>query len=87
VRDHSILDLPDWYRRPRTERRTLTGSPRVPSQDVSRYQAKNMPPPTYDLGPTDVSASLLTILILTLAVVATGAGIIIIERIGTWLSP
>ena len=59
----------------------------VPSEDVSRYQATNMPPPTYDLDRKDVSASLFTILILTLAAAATGAGIVLIQRIGSWLSP
>lgn len=46
-----------------------------------------MPPPIYDLDTKDVRASVLTNLALTLAVVATGAGVVLIERIGEWLAP
>jgi hypothetical protein len=47
----------------------------------------NMPPPTYDLNRTEEHDTLNTLLVLTLAVAVTGAGIALIERIGTWLSP
>ena len=47
----------------------------------------NMPPPTYDLNRTAAHDTLNTLLVLTLAVTATGAGIALIERIGTWLGP
>jgi hypothetical protein len=87
MRDHSIVAVPDWYRRPGAVRRTPMGSPCLPSQDVCRYQAKNMPPPTYDLDRKDAPVSLLTILVLTLAATAAGAAIVFIDRIGRWLSP
>ena len=84
---HPVLNFTDGYRRAATARRTPRESRRLLSQDASRYQARNMPPPTYDLDREDVPASLLTILVLTLAVVATGAGIVLIDHIGTWLGP
>ena len=87
MRNHAILGFPHGYRRPVAARRTPTGLPGVPSQDVSRYQATTMPPPIYDLDTKDVRASVLTNLALTLAVVATGAGVVLIERIGEWLAP
>ena len=87
MRHGSILRSSDDFRRPGVSRRRPAASRLVPSQDVSRYQARNMPPPTYDLDPRDVRASLLTILVPTLAVVATGAGVVLIERIGVWLAP
>ena len=82
-----ILRPFDGYRRPGTAQRTLTTAPLVPSQDVCRYQARDMPPPTYDLDRTEAPSSVLTVLILTLAVVTIGAGVALIDRIGTWLSP
>jgi hypothetical protein len=83
----SILRSSDAYRRPGAARRRLAGAPLVPSQNVSRYQARNMPPPRYDLNRTEAHDRLNTILVLTLAVAVTGAGVALIERIGTWLSP
>jgi hypothetical protein len=82
----SVLDRSDIFRRPGTARRQLTRAPLVPSQDVSRYPAKNMPPPTYDLDREEAPASSLPLLVLALAVTVTGAGIALIERIGTWIS-
>jgi hypothetical protein len=46
-----------------------------------------MPPPTYDLERKEDSGAWPTILVLTLAVVTIGAGIALIERIGSALSP
>jgi hypothetical protein len=80
----SVLDPSDVFRRPGTARRVLTRAPIAPSQDVSRYQATNMPPPTYDLDRPPASVPML---VLALAVTVAGAGIALIERIGTWLSP
>jgi hypothetical protein len=82
----SVLDPSEIFRRPGTARRVLTRAPLAPSQDVSRYQATNMPPPTYDLDRPEAPASPLPLLVLALAVTVTGAGIALIERIGTWLS-
>ena len=82
----SILSSSDCFRRPGTARRTLTRAPLVPSQDVSRYPARDMPPPTYDLDRQEAPASVFPMLVLALAVTVTGAGIALIERIGTWLS-
>jgi hypothetical protein len=82
----SVLDPSDFFRRPGTARRELTRAPVVPSQDVSRYPARDMPPPTYDLDREEAPASSFPLLVLALAVTVTGAGIALIERIGTWLS-
>ena len=87
MRDYSILDSPDGYRRSGIAGRTLTRALLVPSQDVCRYQARDMPRPTYDLDGKAAPAPLLTILVATLVLVATGAGIIFVQRIMMWLSP
>jgi hypothetical protein len=83
----SILRSSDGYRRPGAARRTPAGSHLVPSHDASRYQARNMPPPTYDLERAEPPSFRPMILVLSLAVVVAGAGIALIQRIGTWLSP
>lgn len=67
--------------------RRPAGAAVAPSDDVCRYQASDMPRPTYDLDRKHESASLFMILVLTGAVVATGAATVLIQRIGTWLSP
>ena len=82
----SSLRSTDVYRRPGAVRRKPAGSLLVPSQDASRYQARNMPPPTYDLDRPEAPAPLLTVLVLTLAAMATRAGIVLIQRVGTWLT-
>jgi hypothetical protein len=87
MREHSILDSPDCYRPSGIAGRTLTRALLVSSQDVCRYQAMDIPAPTYDLDRKEAPAPLLTILVATLALVATGAGIIFIQRIVMWLSP
>jgi len=76
----------DAFRRSGTVQRTLTRAPLVPSQDVSRYQAKDMPPPIYDLEHKEL-AFLHSFLVPTLAVVMTGGSIVLIQRIGSWLAP
>ena len=58
----------------------------APSEHASRYQAQIMPRPTYDLDRKDESTSLLAICLLSLAVVATGAAIVLIQRLGAWLA-
>jgi hypothetical protein len=45
----------------------MTLAPLTPSQDVTRYQAKLMPPPIFDLGRRDEPATLLARLIRALA--------------------
>jgi hypothetical protein len=87
MRYHSILDSPDGYRRSGSAGHTLTRALLVPSQDVCRYQARDMPRPTYDLDRKEAPAPWLKILVASLAVVATGAGIIFIQRIVMWLRP
>ena len=75
----------DSFRRAGTAHRTLTRAPLVPSQDVSRYQARDMPAPIYDLDREggDFPRS---ILMPALAVAITGGGIALIQRLGAWLS-
>ena len=82
---HHTMFVPDSFHRPGAAYRTLTRAPLVPSQDVSRYQATDMPAPTYDLDPKDrgfLQSSLLPVL----AVAIVGAGIVLIQRIGAWLA-
>jgi hypothetical protein len=83
--DPSVRDSAEYYRRRGTARRTLTLAPLTPSQDVTRYQAKLMPPPTFDLDRKDKIESLLAIHFRTLAFVATRGAIVMIQRIGVWL--
>jgi len=87
MRHDSIPSSYEIRPRPEAVRRTPTRASLVLSQDVCRYQARNMPPPTYDLGRTGAPIAVITVLVLTLAVVVTGAGVALIDRIGTWLSP
>jgi hypothetical protein len=87
MRNNAVLDLPDRYHRSGTARRALTLAPIVPSQDVSRFQASDMPKPTYDLDRKDDREFLNFILFAALALVVTGAGIVLIQRIGVWLAP
>jgi hypothetical protein len=77
----------DGYRRSGTVRRALTLAPIVPSQDVCRYQATDMPPPTYDLDREEPSRLVRAILVPALAIAATGGAIVLIQRIGIWLAP
>jgi hypothetical protein len=83
--NHSLAVSAESYRRFGTTQRALTLAPVVPSQDVTRYQAHNMPPPTYDLAQTNERPSRLTILLRTLALVAVGAAIILVRRFATLL--
>ena len=73
------------FHRPGAAHRTLTRAPLVPSQDVSRYQAMDMPAPTYDLDRKDLGV-LQSSLLPVLAVAAAGAGIFLIQQIGAWLA-
>jgi hypothetical protein len=82
----ALVDSNDYFRRVGTAKRARTLAPVVPSQDATRYQATDMPRPTYDLDGADRRESPLKLLILALAVVVTGAGIALIQRIGTWLT-
>jgi hypothetical protein len=77
--------LHDSFRRSGTAHRTLTRAPLVPSQDVSRYQARDMPAPTYDLD-QKTPELLHSILLPALAVAITGGGIVLIQQIGAWLA-
>ena len=87
MHNYPVLAPAECYRRHGTVRRTMTLAPLTPSQDVTRYQAKLMPPPVFDLVREDASASRLAILIRTLAFAATGGAIALIQRIGVWLEP
>jgi len=77
--------LHDSFRRAGTAHRTLTRAPLVPSQDVSRYQARDMPAPTYDLD-RQAPDLLHSLLVPALAVAVTGGGIVLIQQIGAWLA-
>ena len=60
---YSIAISAASYRRFRTAQRVMTLAPVVPSQDATRYQARDMPPPTYALAQKNASVSRLTILL------------------------
>lgn len=64
------------------DRRSLASS-----QDVCRYQATNMPPPTYDLDHKAPSALRRAILVPALIIAAIGGAILLVQRIGIWLAP
>lgn len=82
----TLVDSTDYFRRVGTAKRTRTLAPVVPSQDATRYQATDMPRPTYQLDGADRPESQVKLLILALAVVLTGAGTALIHRIGSWLT-
>jgi len=81
---HSTI-LHDSFRRAGTAHRTLTRAPLVPSQDVSRYQARDMPAPTYDLDHEE-QGFLRSITWPAVAVAVTGGGIVFIQLVGAWLA-
>ena len=87
MREYPVVDPPNTYRRPGTARRALTLAPLAPSQDVTRYQAELTPPPVFDLDRKEEPATELEILVRTLAFVATGGAIVLIQHIGVWLGP
>ena len=82
---HHTMLVPDSFHRPGAAYRTLTRAPLVPSQDVSRYQARDMPAPIYDLDHKDCGF-LQSSFLPALAVAIAGAGIFLIQRIGAWLA-
>ena len=82
----TLVESHDYFRRVGTAKRTQTFAPVVPSQDASRYQATDMPRPTYDLSRSNWPAPPLRAVILALADVATGSAIGFAQRIGTWLT-
>ena len=73
---HSISA--ESYRRVGTAQRALTLAAVVPSQDVTRYQARNMPKPHYALARENEPTPQLTILLWMLGLVAAGAVIIVL---------
>jgi len=83
MRHEPALDLRVGTHRARAAQRPRTLLGIVPSQDVTRYQARNMPRPTFDLIRRDEPASFFTILVIAIALCAIGAGIVLIQRIGT----
>ena len=83
MRHEPAFDLHHGLHRSPAARRTRTLLGIVPSQDVTRYQARDMPRPTFDLSRTEQPGSLFTILVVALALCAIGAGIVLIQRIGT----
>ena len=87
MRDHLILDASSGHRRSGSAGSTLSRALLVPSQDVCRYQAKDMPRPEYNLDRKDAPTYFLTILVAMLALVATGAGVLALQRVVAWLSP
>ena len=60
---HAIAISGIPHRRQRTAQRAFTLAPVVPSQDATRYQARNMPKPKYDLERKNQSVSLLGLLL------------------------
>ena len=58
------------YRRPGTANRALTLAPLVPSQDVTRYKARNMPVPRYHLDREVRRTPWFAIGVIALAIVA-----------------
>lgn len=73
----------DTFHRAGTAQRTLTRAPGVPSQDVTRYPAKDMPPPKYDLAQKD--DDFIHALLVPVAAVLTGAVVALIQRLSAWL--
>jgi hypothetical protein len=71
------------HRRFGTAQRAFTLAPVVPSQDVTRYQARNMPKPQYDLSHR--APTTLTILFRALGLVVVGVVMIVIRRLTTLL--
>ena len=82
MRYEPALDWSDGFRRSRVAQRTRTPLGIVPSQDVTRYQARDMPPPIYDLNRADESVSWFNLVVIALALVVTGAGIVLIQHLG-----
>jgi hypothetical protein len=58
----SIANPADPFRRGGTAQRAFTLAPLVPSQDATRYQARDMPPPNFALEPLHRPALLRRIL-------------------------
>lgn len=56
----------------------------APSEDVVRYQARDMPAPTYDLD-RKPPGLLSSILVPALAAAIMGGSIVLIQRVGAWL--
>jgi len=83
MRYEPALDLHVGFHRSRAAQRPRTLPGIAPSQDVTRYQATNMPRPTFDLSRREESASLFMILVVALALCVVGAGIVLIQRIWT----
>ena len=83
MRHDTIPISPRDYRRRDTTPRKRSLVALATSHDASRYPAKDMPRPTYDLDRKDGTTPWLTIFVLMLALVATGAGIVLIQQIGT----
>jgi len=85
MRSYTIREATELYRRSGTVRRTLTLAPLVPSQDVSRYQAVHMSSLRCGLDHKETCAPIVTNPVRRLAVMAIGAGTVLIQRMGTWL--
>jgi hypothetical protein len=80
---HSITSSADLYRRFGTARRVFTLASIVPSQDVTRYQAHNMPKPKFDLARENEPTPRLTIVLRVLSRMAAGAVIGSLRRFTT----
>jgi len=82
----TLVDWRDYSGRAIRARRTGPLPEIVPSQDVTRYQARAMPRPTYDLNrkvDLEFRHRLLTV---TLVSAAIGAGLILVQLLGSWLA-
>lgn len=82
-----VLTWSDAHRRPVASRRKLALAPLPPSEDASRYQAVEMPPPTYNLDRQREALSLRALVILAIACMVTGAAIVYLQNFGMWLIP
>jgi len=82
----TLVDWRDYSGRALRARRTRSLPELVPSQDVTRYQARTMPPPTYDLNPGDDLEFRRRLLTLALVAAAIGAGLILVQILSSWLA-
>jgi hypothetical protein len=86
MQNTAMPDLLDGFRWRGRAQRASTLAPLVPSQETCRYQAKDVPPPIYDLDRKRPDHLLQTMLVPALVIGATGAGIVLVQSIGMWLS-
>jgi hypothetical protein len=82
----TLVDWRGYSGRALRARRTRSLPEIVPSQDVTRYQARTMPRPTYDLNHRDDLDFRSRLLTLALVAAAIGAALIVVQILGSWLA-